>query len=750
MAQTTDHRSLFTAPRLSGLLAALSLFVAAGAPVSVAAAQPVGDETTAKPATDKELADDFVHYILTANNQMAISTGAELLSRNLKPADFAALVESIDAQRFTGAVQRGSRSANEDLRALSGTLDKAYQSGLLARARDPEMIARNIKNLTGGQRARLLAREGLKQAGEYAMVQLLDAYLQADNSELSVAAQTVMIDMGRQAIVPLTTALPRLNGLNQEKVARLLGLIPYKQSLPFLTDLVSSTDNTAVRAAAEQAIARLGGQPGTAADQYRGLAEAYYSENSNVTSFPGEDFQLLWNFDPQTGLVMREIRTPVFHEAMAMQLLERAMQLESGSGNLNPDTLALWVASNYSRQFDTPQGYVNPAYPTADAAEEGASARRSAEYFGVASGSDVAQRVLSRALDRKDTQLARAALASVEQIAGSRAVADQAGVRSPLSNALLYPNRRVQLDAALAIAATQPGQTFGGAERVIPTLASAVKGSPEQFATVLTTDVERYQVLRTILEKNGFTVLPQGATFAELQGAIAEAPSIDLVVIAGFTGDLGANLKLESQAGLKTAASPVLILTSPDVVAEQSRAFQADARVAVRPTGTGEEALVNTINELIENAAGGPMTEEEAIAYADRSLAALRDLAVSNNMVLPVKDASSTLVALLPTSVAERRSQLADVLARIADQRAQQSLVTEAIESAEDSDRAMLLLAAGESAKRFGNLLTPSQVEQVLEMASNPDESLATAAAGLLGALNVPNNNLLPLVLGEK
>jgi hypothetical protein len=76
--------------------------------------------------------------------------------------------------------------------------------------------------------------------------------------------------------------------------------------------------------------------------------------------------------------------------------------------------------------------------------------------------------------------------------------------------------------------------------------------------------------------------------------------------------------------------------------------------------------------------------------------------------------------------------------------------VGEAIESTEDADRAMLLLAAGESAKRFGNLLTPSQVEQVLELASNPDENLATAAAGLLGALNVPNNNLLPLVLGEK
>jgi hypothetical protein len=115
-----------------------------------------------------------------------------------------------------------------------------------------------------------------------------------------------------------------------------------------------------------------------------------------------------------------------------------------------------------------------------------------------------------------------------------------------------------------------------------------------------------------------------------------------------------------------------------------------------------------------------------------------------------VKDSASTLVALLPSSTAERRSQLAEVLGRIADERAQRSLVDEAIESTDDADRAMLLTAAGESAKRFGNLLSTSQVEQVLELATNPDEKLATAAAALLGALNVPNKDLLPLVLGEK
>lgn len=42
-----------------------------------------------------------------------------------------------------------------------------------------------------------------------------------------------MIDMGRAAIIPLATAL-RLAPEQQESVVDVLGLIPYKTSVPFL------------------------------------------------------------------------------------------------------------------------------------------------------------------------------------------------------------------------------------------------------------------------------------------------------------------------------------------------------------------------------------------------------------------------------------------------------------------------------------------------------------------------------------
>ena len=52
-----------------------------------------------------------------------------------------------------------------------------YETGKLERARDPEQIKKNIDLLTGLVRPRLFARERLKAASEYAMPQLLTAFL---------------------------------------------------------------------------------------------------------------------------------------------------------------------------------------------------------------------------------------------------------------------------------------------------------------------------------------------------------------------------------------------------------------------------------------------------------------------------------------------------------------------------------------------------------------------------------------------
>lgn len=745
---------------LSGLARALpasALVMGVGAS-SVAIAQDAvvtndDNRSAALKVTDEQLLDDFAHYVLIARPDMAESVGAQLLAKATDSKEFAALVEKGNVERFTDACTRAIKLEGADnLHAIAGALLKLYDKGRLDQARDPATVAENIKMLTGGQRAKLLGRQGLLHAGEYAMPQLLEAYLQDKDATLSVESQAVMIGLGRHAIVPLTTGLMEMTPTQQEKVVRVLGQIPYRMTLPFLADLKSTTTSDEVRKACDQALTRLqgganaGGEP---SGMYRDLAEAYYQEKSEVTNFPGEDFQLLWSFDPAVGLSMNAIRTPVFHEAMSMKLLERGLELESVKGQVNPDTVALWVASNYSREFDSPEGYVNPAYPVAGAAADGATLRRSADYFGVAAGTDVAQRVLSRALTDRDTPLVRRALAAVERTAGGKVAVEALGGASPLVAALNYPSRRVQYEAALAIAAASPTTTFGGSERVVPALASAVAAGTDQFAVILAPDAERSQSVRTLLESMGYTVLPAGTSLTGLATPIAEAPNIDLIVVSGFSAEDSARHKEEARGYTRTAASPMLILTSADVYSQQQRRFESDRTVALRPLGTSDDGLKATIDSLVEIAAGGRVTSEEAEAYAMRSLGALRDLAVSNNPSLKVSDAAAPLINSLGTAVGSRREGIAGVLSLVDQDRAQRALFDAAADS-EDEDRAMLIANVTESAKRFGNMLEQRQIEQLVEMASSDNEAEATAAAALMGALNLPNKNLLPLILGEK
>src|SRR5690606_35111170 len=128
-----------------------------------------------------------------------------------------------------------------------------------------------------------------------------------------------------------------------------------------------------------------------------------------------------------------------------------------------------------------------------------------AEYFAVISGPETTQPVLGRALDDRDTQLARRAIAAIEKTAGGVTLWTGAD-RAPLLEALRYPSRRVQYEAALAIGAAQPRSTFEGSERVVPILASAIRDASELFAVVVSNVAEDRPRLAQVLRDQGYTV----------------------------------------------------------------------------------------------------------------------------------------------------------------------------------------------------------------------------------------------------
>src|SRR5690606_39032998 len=150
--------------------------------------------------------------------------------------------------------------------------------------------------------------------------------------------------------------------------------------------------------------------------------------------------------------------------------------------------------------------------------------------------------------------------------------------------------------------------------------------------------------------------------------------------------------------------------------AEIQRVYGRDRTVAVRRPAIAEDQLAAAVAEVVERAAGGAISEEEAQQYADRALDVLRDLALSGASVLDVSDAAQQLIAALDDRTGETRLRVADVLARIGQPRAQQAIAEAAIRAAGE-ERLALLEKVADSAKRFGNQLQSRQVTRLVELA---------------------------------
>ncbi len=693
-------------------------------------------QDAAKQPTPQVLLVDFVHHVFIDKQDMAASDAQALLDMKMSPSDFLKLVvESGQQQRFEDAIIRAQQgSGTEDVAAQ---VLKLYEQGKLDHARNADEITRNIALLTGNQRQRLFAIDRLKAAGEYATPQLLQAFMRRNDPVLQSQASLVLQELGQQAVAPLSAALMGLDEANQEAVAHLLGNMPYKASLPALYELKETAKSPQVKAAAERSITKIGGATdATAAGMYAALAEDYYKEPASLTSFPGEDNQIVWSFDPGVGLIPTPVATPVFHEAMAMRLAERALRLDPANSGAVP----LWVASNFKREIQSPDGYQNPMY----------AGRREAMYYAVAAGADVNEQVLARALDTRDTPLARRAIAAIEKTAGAGTLwtTQAADTRKPLLEALGYPNRRVQYEAALALGAAGPRSAFNGSERVVPILAGAVRDAGSRYALVIASEPEQQSVLSDALRNAGYTVLAPARALREADQAVAEAPAVDLVVVDQMATTAG-NTVAEVRGTPKLAATPVLVLAALNDTEGLSRTFYGDQLTQISRQGVNAQQLAAASEQAVERGAGGSVTPEEAEGYKSRTLDTLRDLAVSGNTVLNVSDAAPPLIATLPGAKGDLKLRVAEVLSYVCDKSAQVALVDSALEST-GADRVALLGHSAASARRCGNMLEPRQVTKVLELARTGQGDEATGAAALAGALRLPNADLLKLILDTK
>ncbi len=397
------------------------------------------------------------------------------------------------------------------------------------------------------------------------------------------------------------------------------------------------------------------------------------------------------------------------------------------------------MAANLRRENELPAGADDPVF---------GENRYSPAFYATVFGTQTCLEVLGIGLDRLDTPLVRDAIGALAETTGGANLFSTADGRQPLLEALQYPDRRVQYEAALTLGAALPQQRFAGDVNVVPLLGSAVRAGGESYAVVISPAGEDRRAIVGRLENLGFTIVAAGDSFAQARSEVDQAKGVDLVVIDARSAEEGIVDVGEAHQAGRTAATPVLILAPVDSMPELKRAFRDDVRVKVARSRIDDQAFGEALSEVMLRAAGGRMTEAEAEAYAIDAILTLRDIAISGNTAYQLTDAEGAMLTALEARSGGLRLMVADILALMDSQVAQAALFDAAL-AATDDEQIELLDRVSASVKRFGNRAQTRHITALLDLVANSGGATAEAAARVHGAMDLEPSTAIQLIPAE-
>lgn len=680
-----------------------------------------------------QLIEDFSHYSLIAKPDLAAASAQTLLDSGITNAELAVLLDEgkVNAKRFDDAIARALRIP--ELEAIAADLAKRVEDGRLDLSREPQRIEEAVNMLVGAQRARLLANRRLQAAGEYAVPPLLRQISESRSEALKLAAQDMLVQIGRPAVSPLCAALPSISAPVQRVVCDVLGAIRNPAAAPYLRELsLAQNVDPQVKEAAARAYRSLGVSDAPVSNLYTDLARQYFDGHESLIAFANEPTNNVWVYLPHSGLSPAPVPTPIYPQVMAMRTSSRALQLD----RTNNRALSLYVAANLKRENDLAQGAVDPVY---------GENPYSPDFYATVFGTQTCLDVLGLAIDKLDTRLVRDAIAALAKTTGGANLFAREAGRQPLLEALMYPDRRVQYEAALTLARALPQSKFAGDSSVVPILASAVRMGSKSLALVVVDNDENRGFQAAQLQQIGFDVIGSGANVLHVQQDIGVAVGVDLVVVRMARLDDAKRAVAALRAHPKTAAAPLLLLAGATELPSLQSEYRDDPRVHVMRAGVGENQFVANMDFLMQRAAGGRMTEAESEEYAILALAALRDVAISRSPAYSIIDAESALIDALGVRTGGTRMKVAEILALLDSERAQRSLFDAAL-AASDQEQIELLQRVSDSVRLFGDRAEHRHVQALLAIVTSSGGELADAAATVHGALNLPAGDAVKLI----
>ena len=712
------------------LLAGLLAFSGGGRAALGQAEQP--DPEAIQEVPVERLWEDFIHGIKVARWDMAMSNAQAIIRAQGQAREIYLL--AAETPELQGVLTRGERleGLTEPIERIRQIIEQGYES---ERA-DPKQISNSIDMLAKSIRAYQIGAERLATSGEYAMPQLIQKL--TDSMTPGILREriiTVLPKLGRGAVRPLSEVLQARDPELLEIAAHALGQIGYPQAAPQLKALTERDDVLArTREVATSALLACAGPAAlnrSVAALYYEQAEKYYYRAESVA--PAGDYPTanVWFWRDGLGLSVRPAPREIFHDIYAMRMCRLALEADA---NFHP-AVSLWLAAKMRKDVDLPAGMSDPTQGPDEP---------SAEYFALASSARYLQEVLHRALRDQESAVALKAIEALAKTAGAQnLVAPTPGGVQPLVEALGNANREVRFMAATTLANAQPQRAFAGSAQVMSVLIEALRQTGTKRAMVIATEPNIRNLIKEAARGLGYEVLDR----AEPNIALAEGrrvSGVDVVLLADRPepSDVVGMLRREA-----IFAGVPVVATIPDE--RIRRIARPDGRIVVMEGEFSAAAIPEAIRQAVQLGSGEPLTPDQAAEWAVRAAGAVYTLGVMKNPVFDTSLAEEALISALFVQRRDVRLAVAQTLGVMDSAPAQQAIAEVALDGQEEESlRVEMFGVLSGSIRRFGNQLTESQAEGVIDVVmETSSRQLRDSAAQVLGSMNLPSEKIQNLFL---
>jgi tetratricopeptide (TPR) repeat protein len=610
---------------------------------------------------------------------------------------------------------------------------------------DPVRIKQNIDRLDGPPRAYENASSALIESGEFAVPFLLQVLADSDQQHLTRPILRVLPDVGRRGLNPLVLALRMESLATRRYVIDALGQIGYAQAVPYLLALrEQSTAAPEIRAAVEAALnnlASLGAFPaeGASASQaFYALARAYYDDAPSLAADVTLDTANVWYY--RDGLLENvEVPTDIFNEIMTMRCCEEALRLDS---EFKP-AIALWLAADFRREAQLGSDQVDYSRP---------ENTPPASYYAQSAGSEYCQLALARAIDDDDAAVALGAILALRKTAGTASLLGANATRQPLAEALSFPGRMVRIQAALALGAAEPDETFRNGQNLLPVLGEALQlVGGQRTALVVDSDQNAANDLVALLGELEIEAASDTTLFNGLQKVRGAGATVDVILLASDTTSPSLEDGIAQIRGeFRFGSTPLLIIAKP---ADRERAVtlaRRDSGVGFITGGIDADTLATAIDSVSKAVGSAAITAETGRSLALESAAVLRRLAARGNSAFNPTAIEPALLAAFGTTDAELRVAVANVLAYLPSAEAQSAIAAAALDTEQpDELRIAMFGALSTAGKHNGNQLPTDLVKALIDTVQSGAGDIQSAASQAMGALNLAGNPASELIRNQ-